>query len=82
MNNVRGSTMLGDVTVYQIKLFSFQIANNKGADQTVQKIRRVIVFVARMQQNQISSQPGPYSYECQLVEMNNAYNNTLPTKSA
>ena len=45
--------------------FTFQIANNKGADQTAQMRRLVYAFVVRKQQSQRFSHQGPYNVETQ-----------------
>ena len=43
--------------------FTFQIANNKGADQTAWMHRLVCAFVVRKQQSQGGSCRGPYDVE-------------------
>ena len=40
-------------------LYTFQVANNKGPDQTAQA-GLVCIFVVRMQQNQVFLRRGPY----------------------
>ena len=45
--------------------FTFQIANNKSADQTAQMGRLVCAFVVRKQQSQGFSHRGPYDVEAQ-----------------
>ena len=51
--------------------FTFQKANNKVADQTVQMIRLVCTFVVRIQQCQVFSHPGPdnisYVLQCVMI---------------
>ena len=43
--------------------FTFQIGNNKGADQTAQMCRLVCALVVRKQQSQGFSHRGPYVVE-------------------
>ena len=43
--------------------FTFQVVNNKGADQTAWMRRLVCAFVVRKQQNQGFSRRGPYDVE-------------------
>ena len=43
-----------------LEIYTFQIANNKCADQTAQMPRLICAFVVRKQQSQGFSSPGPY----------------------
>ena len=45
--------------------FTFQIANNRGADKTARMRRLVCAFVAGKQKSQGSSWRGPYDVEAQ-----------------
>ena len=45
--------------------FNFQIANNKGADHTVQMRRPICAFVVPKQQFQVFSCRGPYDVEAE-----------------
>ena len=47
------------------KIFSFQIANNKGADQAARMRRLICAFVVRKQQSQGFARLGPYDVEVQ-----------------
>ena len=51
--------------IENLEIFTFQIANNKGADQTARMRRLVCAFVVQKQQSQGSSRRGLYDVEAQ-----------------
>ena len=57
--------MLKPTKMEKYGYFAFQIANNKGADQTARMRRLVCAFVVRKQQSQGFSYRGPYEVEAQ-----------------
>ena len=48
-----------------LEIFTFQKANNKGADQTARMRRLVCAFVVCNRQSQGFSRLGPYDFEAQ-----------------
>ena len=55
-----------DNNIWRIKsYFTFQIVNNKGADQTARMRRLVCAYVIRKQQSQDFSRRGSYDVEAQ-----------------
>ena len=54
--------MLKPTKKKNLETFTFQVANNKGADQTVRMRRLVCAFVVSKQQIQGFSRRGPYAF--------------------
>ena len=64
MRKIRGVAK-GFIMLKPTKNYTFQIANNKGADQTARMRRLVYASVVRKQQSQGFSRPDPYDVEAE-----------------